>query len=213
MVKNKAGDAVKVKVCGITNLEDALHSVHSGCDALGFVFYKKSPRYISPEQARSIIARLPGHVIKIGVFVDTPERTIKEIAGFCKLDILQLHGRESPQFCEKFRGYKVIKAFRVKDALDLKTILRYHTFAYLFDTFVKTRIGGTGKSFNWKLMRNLDGIGRPVFLSGGLREKSVKQAIDAVHPDWVDVSTSVEISPGKKDRVKVTRFIKAAKKR
>ena len=217
MVTNKA--KVKVKICGITNLEDALASVRSGSDALGFVFYRKSPRYITPWAARAIIRRLPKRIAKIGVFVDAPEKSIKRVAKFCRLDVLQFHGQESPEFCKRFKGYKVIKAFRVKDGRELKNILPYDTFAYLFDTFVKTKAGGTGKRFDWKLIRGFDrpvrksgGLNRPIFVSGGLNEKNVKRAIAIAQPDWVDVSSGVEIKPGKKNHEKVKRFIAAAKK-
>ena len=203
---------VKVKICGITNFKDAMASVNSGCDALGFVFYKKSPRYIAPGKARDIIRILPKRVIKIGVFVNAEEKTIKNIAKLCNLDILQFHGDESPNFCKKFGDYKVIKVFRIKDKIDLQDILSYKTFAYLFDTFLKSRAGGTGKKFNWKLLSNIDNkIDCPVFLSGGLNAKNVKEAIKSVRPDWVDVSGSLETSRGKKDSNRVKEFIKAAK--
>ena len=129
---------VRVKICGITNLEDAIASVIAGCDALGFVFYKKSPRYITPEKAKKIIRLIPQDIRKVGVFVNAPGRNIKEIAKKCKLDLLQFHGDESPEFCNKFKPYKIIKAFRIKDKIDLENILSYKTFAYLFDAFNKT---------------------------------------------------------------------------
>ncbi|MFA5411101.1 MAG: phosphoribosylanthranilate isomerase [Candidatus Omnitrophota bacterium] len=203
---------VKIKICGITNLEDAKAAVSAGCAALGFVFYKKSPRYIAPKKAQEIIRRLTKRVIKVGVFVNQEERAIKEIAGLCSLDMLQFHGNESQAFCRKFRGYKVIKAFRVKDKINSREILKYKTFAYLFDTFVPSKAGGTGRKFDWKLIERSK-INRPVFLSGGLNVKNVKQAIKAAHPQWVDVSSSVEIKPGRKDQPKVRAFIKAARRR
>ncbi len=203
---------VKVKICGITNLEDALDSLDAGCDALGFVFYENSPRYITPEKASRIIKNLPRRVLKIGVFVNAREKTVKRIARLCGLDMLQFHGSESLKFCGKFKGYKIIKAFRVKDKVAPQEILKYKTFAYLFDTFVKSKAGGTGKNFSWKLVRHIDGLTRPVFLSGGLTAQNVKKAIEAVHPEWVDVSSSVEARPGKKDYKKVKEFIESAKK-
>lgn len=203
---------IKVKICGITNPEDAFNSVKAGCDALGFVFYRGSPRHITPERASNIIKNLPSDVIKIGVFADAREKRIRRIARLCCLDMLQFHGKESPKFCARFKDYKIIKAFRIKDRIDLKDILRYKTFAYLFDTFLKSKLGGTGKKFNWRLASGLYGIKKPVFLSGGLDEKNVKKAIKQIKPDWVDVSSSVEIKPGKKDHNKVKEFIKAAKK-
>jgi len=201
----------KVKICGITNLPDAEFSINAGCDAIGFVFYKKSSRNITPEKAEEIVKQLPKRVIKVGVFVNSKEKTIKDIAKSCNLDILQFHGNESPEFCRKFKGYKIIKAFRVKDKVDLEKVLRYKTFAYLFDTFVKSKIGGTGKKFDWKLVRHIDSIKLPIFLSGGLTAKNVKKALEVVNPLWVDVSSSVEGKPGKKDHKKVREFIKAAK--
>ncbi len=192
-------------------MEDALVSVDYGCDALGFVFYKKSPRYIEPDKARDIIERLPKNIIKIGVFVDAEEEIIKCIAKLCKLDMLQFHGKESPEFCKKFKGYKIIKAFRVRNKINLSKILIYKTFAYLFDTFVQSMPGGTGKTFNWKFLDNIGRINCPVFLSGGLNAENVKEAIKIVNPAWVDASSSLEIRPGKKDYNKVKEFVTVVK--
>jgi len=203
---------IKVKICGITNLEDALNSVNAGCDAVGFVFYKKSPRYITPQKAKGIINRLSPDVIKIGVFVNAKEKQVKRIAKLCNLDMLQFHGEESPEFCDKFNGFKVIKEFRINDRIDLKNMLKYKPFAYLLDTFVKSKRGGTGKQFNWELAKHINGIKKPIFLSGGLTAKNVKRAIKQVRPDWVDVSSSVEIKPGKKDHKKVKEFIETVKR-
>jgi len=202
---------VKVKICGITNISDAIASVNSGCDALGFVFYKKSPRYIAPQKVSHITRHIPKNVIKIGVFVNAQEKRIKEIAKLCKLDILQFHGEESTRFCQKFKNYKIIKVFRIKDRIDWQNILRYKSFAYLFDTFAKSKIGGTGKRFNWKILRHTKAIKQLIFLSGGLNSRNVKRAVEKLHPDWVDVSSSVESYPGKKDPRKVKKFIQAAK--
>lgn len=203
---------VKVKICGITNLEDAIASVDAGYDALGFVFYKKSPRYITPQKTRDIIKQLPRKIIKIGVFVNSEEKTIKHIAKSCGLDILQFHGNELPEFCARFKDYKIIRAFRVKDKINFKKISRYRTFAYLFDTFVNSKIGGTGKRFDWELIRGIRAkIKRPVFLSGGLNEKNVKEAIKVIRPEWIDVSSSVEKKPGKKDHKKLKKFIEVIK--
>ncbi|MFH0790921.1 MAG: phosphoribosylanthranilate isomerase [Candidatus Omnitrophota bacterium] len=202
---------LKVKICGITNLDDAQAAVHAGCDAIGFLFYKKSPRYISPEQAKDIIDKLPKNVIKIGVFVNAKEEIIKRIARICKFRMLQFHGSESPEFCARFKGYRIIKTFRVKGKLDVKDMARYHPFAFLFDTYIANKSGGTGKKFNWKLIRHIDGLKRPVFLAGGLTEKNVRTAVKITEPAWVDVCSGVEEKPGKKDHKKVKEFIKAAK--
>lgn len=203
---------LKVKVCGITNFEDAKASFDAGCDALGFIFCKKSPRYIAPEEAKKIIERLPKNIIKVGVFVNEKEGTVKKIAKLCRLDILQFHGNESPQFCSRFKDYRIIKAFRVKNKESLGKVLCYKPFAYLFDTFVEGTAGGTGKRFNWKMVRHVDGLKRPVFLSGGLNPDNVEKAIEAVHPEWVDVCSGVESVAGKKNHKELKKFIGLAKK-
>lgn len=190
-------------------MEDARDAVQAGCDALGFLFYKKSPRYISPQKACRIIRALPKNIIKVGVFVNAKGNYVKDIAKLCRLDILQFHGEESCEFCKRFKGYKIIKTFRVKDRIDLAKIHRYKTFAYLFDTFSRARMGGTGKTFDWNLLCD---IKHPVFLAGGLNSKNVAQAIKLACPEWVDASSSLEAKPGKKDRQKVREFVKTAKR-
>ncbi|MCX5706353.1 MAG: phosphoribosylanthranilate isomerase [Candidatus Omnitrophica bacterium] len=204
---------VKVKICGITNLEDALASLFSGAEAIGFVFYKKSSRYIDPFKAKNISRSLPKKILKVGVFVDEKEKRIKRIAKLCQLDMLQFHGDESQEFCRKFKGYKIIKVFKVAKKIELKDILEYKTFAYLFDTFSKSGAGGTGRRFNWSLLEKIDKIKRPVFLSGGLSSANVKSAISKLRPNWVDVSSFVEASPGKKDHKKISDFINTVKEK
>ncbi|MCX5669165.1 MAG: phosphoribosylanthranilate isomerase [Candidatus Omnitrophica bacterium] len=202
---------VKVKVCGITNLEDALCSFFSGADALGFVFYKKSPRYIQPNKAANISGILPKKIKRVGVFVNQKASSVKKIAKLCGLDMLQFHGKESPEYCIKFPGYKVIKAFRISKKKDLEGISQYKTFAYLFDSFSKTKLGGTGNKFNWKILAQAATIKPIVFLSGGLTAGNVRQAVKLLKPDWVDVSTGVELKPGKKDQRKIGKFIQVAR--
>ena len=204
---------VRVKVCGITNLEDALASLFSGADAIGFVFYKKSPRFIEPIKARNISLILPKKILRVGVFVNEQEARVKRIAKLSQLNILQFHGDESPAYCRKFKSYRVIKAFAVNKDFNLSEILKYKTFAYLFDTFSKEKFGGTGKKFNWNLLRNIDKIKNQIFLSGGLTSVNVVKAIKKLHPDWVDVSTSVEVKPGKKGHKKIVSFIKKLRQR
>jgi phosphoribosylanthranilate isomerase len=201
----------RVKICGITNLEDAWAAIQAGCDALGFAFFKRSPRYIPPAKAAGIIQKLPRQIIKIGVFVNAREKTIKRIARLCRLRLLQFHGRESADFCRRFAGYKIIKVFRLKDKIDLAKIKRYDTFAYLFDTLSSIAPGGTGKTFDWQTLRHLEDIRKPVFLAGGLDPQNVRRAIKLVEPDWVDVSSGVESSAGRKDRVKLINFVRQAK--
>ena len=202
---------IKIKVCGITNLEDALAGLFSGASALGFVFYKQSPRFIEPLKARNISRILPKKILKVGVFVDEKAARVKRIAKLCGLDLLQFHGNESAEYVRKFKGYKVVKAFRLRKKLDLCGILKYRAFGYLFDTFSKNKAGGTGKKFNWNLLKNIDKIRGQVFLSGGLTSANVKNAVKRLNPDWLDVSSSVESSPGRKGHKKVKEFIEAAK--
>jgi phosphoribosylanthranilate isomerase len=202
---------VRVKICGITNLEDALAAFFSGADAIGFVFYKKSPRYIDPIKARNISRILPKKIIKVGVFVDEKEGKIRGISKMCALDMLQFHGSESPEFCSRFKGYKIIKAFRIEDKLELAKLKKYKTFAYLFDTFSKYKAGGTGRKFDWNLLREKSRIKRPVFLSGGLNIRNIKSALREVNPDWVDVSSSIEYKPGKNDHRKIRNFMRVIK--
>ncbi|MDI6703379.1 MAG: phosphoribosylanthranilate isomerase [bacterium] len=197
---------VKVKICGITNKEDALASIDVGCDALGFVF-AKSPRRITPEKARKIISALPPFVSIVGVFVDESAEIVKGIADYCKLDVLQFHGNESPSYCKEFSGIRVIKAFRIKDEGSLDIIKGYNLTCYLLDTYVEEGYGGTGKTFNWDLAKKVGMFSR-IILSGGLTVDNISHAIKAVHPYGVDVSSGVESRPGKKDHEKLCEFIR-----
>ena len=202
---------VKVKICGITNLEDALSSFFSGAAALGFVFYKKSPRYIRPDKAANISGILPKQIKRVGVFVDEKISTVKKIAKLCGLDMLQFHGKESPEYCNKFKAYKVIKAFRINKQKDLEGLSKYKTFAHLFDSFSKSKPGGTGNKFNWKILAQTVRMKPIVFLSGGLTAGNIKQAVKLLKPDWVDVSSSLELKPGKKNHKKIKKFIQIVK--
>ncbi len=201
---------IKVKICGITNLDDAVYCVKAGADALGFVFYKKSKRYINPEDARLIIDRLPHKVIKVGVFVDERQGTIKKIARLCKLDFIQLHGNEAPAFCRRLSTYKIIKAFRIKKDIKNIPLEKYPVAAYLFDTFDRHLLGGTGKVFEWGLLARAKRHNQFI-LSGGLNTANIRKAIKIVRPDWVDVSSSLEKTPGIKDHRKIKKFIRLAK--
>lgn len=200
---------VRIKICGITNLEDALRIARLKVNALGFVFYKKSPRYIEPQRAKMIIRRLPRNIKRVGLFVNASEKNIKRIAKLCGLGVLQFHGDESPQFCTKFKGYKIIKALRIKDKRSLNNLKRYAVWAFLFDAYEKHKFGGTGRKFNWKIIKGIKLPAKYLFLSGGLTARNVNSAIKAIRPDWVDVSSAVESSPGKKDYRKVKKFIEA----
>lgn len=204
---------VRVKICGINNFEDAQAAADAGADALGFLFYKESARFITPQRAHEITSRLDKKVLKVGVFVNEGESNIRWAQHLCKFDMLQFHGNETPEFCRKFSDVKVVKAFRVDRKRDLRSALRYDTYGYLFDTYVKGSPGGTGEKFDWELVRQVELGDTVIFLSGGLTAANVSRAIEVVAPDWVDVSSSVESIRGKKDHKKVKDFIEAVKKR
>ncbi len=189
----------RVKICGITCREDALRAVAAGAWALGFVFHKKSPRYIGPYKARAIIRALPPFVTAVGVFVDQKEGAVKDIIDFCRLGTVQFHGAETPQYCRRFPGVKVIKAFRVGAGFDPDQVRSYPTAAYLFDTHVEGVPGGTGVPFDWKRIRRVKDFGRPIILAGGLTALNVGEAVERLRPYAVDVSSGVESAPGRKD--------------
>ena len=202
---------VKVKICGITNIKDALCAAKFGADAIGFVFYKKSPRYICPQKARGIIKKLPKAIKKTGVFVNARHKTVSNIAESLGLDILQFHGNETQQFCKRFKNYRVIKAFRIKKGLNLSDLYKYDVWAYLLDTFIKNKFGGTGKSFDWNLLDSVKACKKIIFLSGGLNPKNVRKALSIFPAQWVDASSSLEEYPGKKDPNRIKEFIRNAK--
>jgi phosphoribosylanthranilate isomerase len=201
---------VSVKICGITNPEDARVAVEAGADALGFVFYPPSPRYVTPERARQIIHTLPPFVTAVGLFVDMALEAITGIVEQCQLDRVQLHGRESPELC-RVMPRRVIKAFRIKNAASLTDLPGYRVSAYLLDAYVEGALpGGTGATFAWELASQARPYG-PVILAGGLTPENVAAAIARVRPYGVDVSTGVERAPGLKDPHKVRAFIARAK--
>ncbi len=200
---------VRVKVCGITNVRDAMTAVDAGADALGFVF-APSPRRVAPAQALEIIRGVGPWIATVGVFVNEKLKNVKRIASFCGLSAVQLHGNESAAYVKQLAPLKVIKAFRVLEARDLRAVRGYDADAYLFDTKIKGLYGGTGQSFDWKILKSLK-ISRPVILSGGLDPKNVSRALRVLRPYGVDVSSGVEKAPGKKDAKLVREFIRRAK--
>lgn len=203
---------VKIKICGITNPSDALQAYRLGADFLGFIFYKGSPRYIPLEKAKEIFQRLPPSVKKVGVFVNERIENVKRIAKFLKLDFLQFHGDETKDYISKFKGYKIIKSFRIKDKDSLEAISEYkNADLYLLDTYVKRKRGGTGKTFNWDLACKLKRFKKPLILSGGLNPKNVVRAIKKVRPYGVDVCSGVEKNVGKKDLELMSEFIRKAR--
>ena len=191
-------DKVKVKICGITNLEDASIAVELGANALGFIF-APSPRQIKPQKARAIICAIPPFVKTVGVFVNEAPATIKEVMQHCGLDLVQLHGNESPGLCEELMPC-TIKALRIKDESSLQTSQPYHgkVRALLLDTYSKEKAGGTGKTFDWNLAIKIKKMGIPIILSGGLGPSNIDLAIHTVRPYAVDVNSGVEKCSGKK---------------
>ncbi len=200
--------ALKVKVCGITNEKDALLASSLGAWALGFVFYKQSPRFISPSRAQKIIQALPPFVTPVGIFVNQKEGAVKSIADFCGLGALQLHGDETPLYCSRLRQYKIIKAFRVKEDFDISNCSQFKVSAYLFDAYDEKDYGGSGKTFNWDVIKDKK-FARPVILSGGLTPENIAEAARAVSSYAVDVSSGVEKSPGQKDGKLLQDFFSA----
>lgn len=200
---------VKVKICGMTNLKDVKVAVDGGVDAVGFIFYKKSPRSVTMQAVREIVLELPPFVDSVGVFVNETAEQINKIADHCKLDRVQLHGDESPAFCKKIRR-RVIKVIRVKDIQSLKKLSDYPVSSFLLDTFSEDQYGGTGKVFDWNLAYSAKKYG-PIILAGGLTPNNVRQAIQRIQPYGVDVCSGVESQPGIKDHKKMQAFLKNVK--
>jgi phosphoribosylanthranilate isomerase len=200
---------VKVKICGNTRLEDALLAAELGADALGFIFYRGSPRAVTEKTVKAIVAQLPPFVQTVGVFVDEKAERVNRIAESCGLDFVQLHGEESPAYCKTIRR-RVLKAFRVRDAESLRPIGKYRVAGFLLDAFVPDKPGGTGTVCDWDLVRRASRWG-PVILAGGLHPRNVAEAIRRAKPYGVDVCSGVERSPGIKDPKRLTAFLRAVK--
>ena len=198
---------VRIKICGITNEEDALAASQLGADALGFIF-AASPRKVSAESAREIIKALPPFVKTVGVFVDEDPERVSSIAAMCRLDILQLHGSESVDYCSSF-DRRVIKAVRLQSRDELKNLSKYVDVVdgLLLDTYVPDKLGGTGITFDWQLAVEARRYGR-IVLAGGLNPENVAAAISMVKPYAVDASSGLEQSPGVKDHEKMAQFIR-----
>ena len=202
---------VRIKICGITNLEDALLAAELGADALGFIFYPKSPRKVDAETARSIIAQLPPFVAAVGVFVDEGAAVVQELAARVGLDWVQLHGQESPDYCRSL-GRNVIKGFRIQDEDSLGRLADYQgaAQALLLDTYKKGQVGGTGEIFDWHLARKAKKFGR-IILAGGLTSENVAQAIAIAGPAAVDAASGTEAAPSRKDPTKLRAFFEAVR--
>ena len=199
----------RVKICGITSLDDALHAAACGADALGFVFYPGSPRFVDPDQTRRIIAELPPLVTAVGLFVNESPARIREMVEFCGLNTVQLHGDEKPDQC-CYPPCRVIKALRLRGDMQDSQFAAYTVSALLLDAFVPSTFGGTGHRCDWVQAATVASQYR-VILAGGLNPENVAEAVRQVRPYGVDVSSGVEEKPGQKDPEKVARFIRMAK--
>ncbi|MCI0747230.1 MAG: phosphoribosylanthranilate isomerase [Verrucomicrobia subdivision 3 bacterium] len=201
---------IHVKICGITNLPDALAAVEAGADALGFMCYERSKRFVATDLVASIARELPPFVFRVGVFVNAPEEAVRRAVEECGINALQFHGEETPEFCARF-SLPVIKAFQLSDHKSLAPLERFQTNAWLLDAAAPGQRGGTGQSFDWSLAIEARRFGRPIILAGGLTPDNVAEAVRRVLPYGVDVSSGVELSPGRKDHTKIASFVNAAR--
>tara|TARA_B100002049_G_scaffold170494_1_gene128489 strand:+ start:414 stop:1046 length:633 start_codon:yes stop_codon:yes gene_type:complete len=191
---------IPTKICGITNLVDAKVAVENGASAIGFIFYEKSPRAISIENAKLISMQLSYSVGRVGVFVNQNKDFIDKTISEVQLNMIQLHGDESANFCNQFE-VPVFKAVRIKNEASLSVMDQYNVAGFLLDTFSNQQYGGTGETFDWSLIN--EQIDTPIILSGGLNPDNILDAIDSVNPAAIDVNSGVELSPGKKDHQKI----------
>ncbi len=198
-----------VKICGITNIEDGLKAASLGVDALGFIF-APSLRRVEPDTTHKIIQALPTTLLKVGVFVDEDPEEVLRVAEYCGLNALQFHGKESPDYCQKF-SLLVIKAIQIKDLESLDDMERYPDTILLLDTYSPVKAGGTGNSFSWEIALKAKEK-RDFILSGGLNQDNVGEAIKKMRPFGVDVCSGVETNPGKKDLLKMAEFVKEVRK-
>jgi phosphoribosylanthranilate isomerase len=203
---------VQVKICGITNLEDARMATEAGADALGFNFYPRSQRYIEPQVAARIIRELPPNVLSVGVFVNegTPEE-VARIAAEAGVRAVQLHGDESPAYVGALRGFYVIKALRVHEGFRPESVEDYEADAVLLDSFDRGERGGTGRTFDWETARRVRPLVQRLYLAGGLSVENVSEAVRLVQPYAVDACSRLESSPGRKDWGRTRAFIAAAR--
>ncbi len=202
---------VRVKICGITNLDDALASVDAGADVLGFNFYQQSPRYVETSVARRIIEQLPAAVLSVGVFVNLPDaQQVRRTAEAAGVQAVQLHGDESPTYCRELKDLFVVKALRVDSDFRPEQAALFETEAVLLDGFSPVAFGGAGQGFDWSIAARTRPLVGKLFLAGGLNENNVAAAIESVRPYAVDACSGLESAPGRKDMTKVRAFIEAA---
>jgi len=202
----------EIKICGITEREDAFFAAACGVEALGFIFYPPSPRSIAPSKAKEIIAALPSEVVKVGVFVNQEASAVQQIVDFCGLDLIQLHGDETPEYCSKFPQIRLIKALFLQNEAALAALMSYRTHAILVDARTREKYGGTGQRADWELAAKVKSS-HPLILSGGLNEENIAAALALVSPPAVDINSGVESAPGRKDREKVGRIIELIRNR
>lgn len=195
---------VQIKICGITNIEDA--QAAAGADALGFIFHPASPRCVTPARAQAIIASLPPALCTVGVFVNLPAAEVLQIAEMCGLDFIQLHGSESREYCRRFPRERLIKALSSRSEEEFAAAADYPVRAFLVDAHDPVRFGGTGRTCDWNLASRF-AARHPLVLAGGLNAENLDKAMEAVRPLAVDISSGVEVSPGKKDHDKVRAVI------
>ena len=198
-----------VKICGITNLNDALAAIAAGADALGFNFYKPSPRYITPQSAREIIEQIPDSVLTVGVFVNEESpQAVMDIANEAGIKALQLHGDESPDYCRNLAANTyVIKTLAVSDTFDPKLACAYQVDAIMLDTRDNRLRGGTGRVFDWSIAQQVSRLVPKLYLAGGLSPENIAEAIDRVRPYAVDACSALEDSPGTKNHERMRTFI------
>lgn len=198
---------IGVKVCGITNIGDAYVAAESGADALGFIFYPKSQRYVAPAKAKEMIQKLPPEIIRVGVFVNHEIQEVKAIVQFCGLNLIQLHGDESPEYCAQFPMSSLVKAVSCQTEEEIQELKNYPVAAILMDAREAGHYGGTGKKSDWRLAIKIKET-HPLILAGGLNRENIREAIERVKPQAVDINSGVEISPGKKDPNKIREIMK-----
>ena len=201
-----------IKICGITNLDDAVAAVAAGADALGFNFYKPSPRYITPQNARTIIEQLPVSTLTVGVFVneESPE-SVRQVATEAGIAALQLHGDESPDYCRKLSDCFVIKTLAVSTSFDSRMVHAYQTEAIMLDTKDNDFRGGTGRQFDWSIAKDVNQLVPKLFLAGGLSPANIAEAIETVRPYAVDACSALEDKPGIKNHAALRAFVERAR--
>jgi phosphoribosylanthranilate isomerase len=198
-----------IKICGITNLDDALAAVNAGADALGFNFYKPSPRYITPEAARQIISELPESILTVAVFVNEPSpQSTEQLASDTGVTAIQLHGNESPSYCRDLKNRYVIKALAAGPDFDTRRATEYDVEAILLDTKDDALRGGTGRVFDWSIAQRVRRTVPKLFLAGGLSLQNIEHAIQTVDPYGVDACSALEETPGKKNHERMREFVK-----